>query len=678
MPSDRLLVRDVIGSFAPGQGLRAAILLTYCFDGKWIEEAFIPDLFDRPVATALVVRDANRIVTEAPTVRYHRANAGFSTRVFHPKLGLFVAEDRALAIVGSANLTRGGLERNLELGLAFEVSRAGGPHRLFNEILSYIEGPLMKEVDVRGAAAISLRDTAVALREVLADVPTTTENLHRFIHNYERPLWEQVLDELPHRHVARLSVVSPFFEPNAVQPEDPIADLEVGIFERVFTDLTFEPPKGEKPVCVFFQQSEGKTLLPLDKLSRWNKNIELHQRLSTTDELRPLHGKLLLIEGAKGNRRDPYLLALSGSPNFTSAAFLSRPPDGNSEAALVTRLPAKQNAYSKTLSLLGLDQLFGKVIDWTTLKHVAPPPRPFQAPDAFRITDAMLRVSDRKLELLWQGSAPGAVAARVLIEWNGAWIIIGSGPLAEGQKLVLDVPRFVDTDEHKLLSLKSSQVRVEMLNVEGRVIASSLVAVNVDCPQQFCGTALVGSIMATLDERIAFEGCGTPQTYRQQQNFLERHRSRDPLPKGTPAVLTHQADLDRFFRNLQTGFRGVRARLKAMPNSEFTLRRTVKDLVRWCKETLTDESEGLSAECRLFLVDRLARQLEQTLETGEKSGALAPQLSAIAQEFQVPETLQAASDWINALRDNRVRPYVKDTSRLLASVAKLISGAEQK
>jgi hypothetical protein len=678
MPSERLLLRDVIGSFAPGQGLRAAMLLTYCFDGKWIEEAFIPDLFDRPVTTALVVRDANRIVTEAPTVRYHRANAGFSTRVFHPKLSLFVAEDRALAIVGSANLTRGGLERNLELGSAFEVSRAGGPHRLFNEILSYIQGPLMKEVETRGTAAISLRDTAVALREVLADVPNTPEYSHRFIHNYDRYLWEQVLDELPHRNVARLSIVSPFFEPNTVQPEDPIAELEIGMFERMFTDLTFEPPRGEKPVCVFFQQSEGETLLPVDRLSRWNKSIELYQRLSTTDELRPLHGKLLLIEGAKGNRRDPYLLAVSGSPNFTSAAFLSRPPDGNSETALVTRLPAKQNAYLKTHSLLGLDQLFGKVTDWTTLKHVAPPPRPPPTPDAFRITDATLRVSDRKLELLWQGSAPGAVAARVLIELNGAWIIIGSGPLVEGEKLVLDVPRFVDTDEHQLLSLKSSQVRVEMLNAEGSVIASSPVPVNVDCPQQFCGTVLVGSIMATLDERIAFEGCGTFQTYRQQQDFLERHRSRDPLPKGTPAVLTHQADLDRFFRNLQTGFRGVRTRLKAMPNSEFTLRRTVKDLVRWCQETLTDKSERLSMECRLFLVDRLARQLQQTLEAGERSRILAPQLNAIAREFQVSATLRSASEWMDALRDNRVRSYVKDTARLLASVEKLIGDAEHK
>src|SRR5208282_306456 len=130
MAGEHLLIRDAIGSFAPGQGLRAALLLTYSFDGKWIEEGFVPDLFDRPVATALLIRDANRIVTEAPTVRYHRANAGFSTRVFHPKLGLFVAEDRALAIVGSANLTRGGLERNLELGSAFEVSREGGPRPL--------------------------------------------------------------------------------------------------------------------------------------------------------------------------------------------------------------------------------------------------------------------------------------------------------------------------------------------------------------------------------------------------------------------------------------------------------------------------------------------------------------------------------------------------------------------
>lgn len=678
MPNERLLVRDVIGSFAPGQGLRAALLLTYSFDGKWIEEGFVPDLFDRPVANALVIRDANRIVTEAPTVRYHRANAGFSTRVFHPKLGLFVAEDRALAIVGSANLTRGGLERNLELGSAFEVNRDGGPRPLFESILRYIAGPLMTEVETRGTAATSLRETAVALREVLTYIPSMQESPHQFIHNYEKPLWEQVLSALPHRHVARLSIVSPFFEPNTIQPEDPVVEAGVGIFEQMFKDLTFEPPKGEKPISVFFQQSEGKTLLPINKLSRWKKEIELFQRLSTTDEARPLHGKLLLIEGAESNSREPYLLVVYGSPNFTSAAFLSRPPDGNSETAVITQLPAKRNVSSKTWSVLGLDQLFGKVTDWETLTHVPPVREPLQANDAFRVTDATLRVSDRKLDILWQGSAPGAVSARALIEVSGAWVVVGSGALVEGQRLVLDVLQLLEIDQHKLLSLKSSQVRVEVLDTKGGVIASSIVPVNVDCPQEFCGTVLVGTIMSTLDERIAFAGCGALQTYRQQQEFLEQHRSRDPWTKGAPAVLTHQADLDRFFRNLQTGFRGVRARLHAMPNSEFTLRRTIKDLTRWCQETVTEESEHLSTECRLFLVDRLARELQRTLELSEKSKILAPQLKTMAYEFQLSATLRSASQWIDTLRDNRVRAYVKDTARLLTSVGKLVADDELK
>lgn len=100
-------------------------------------------------------------------------------------------------------------------------------------------------MDARGTAAKSLRDTAVALREVLSDVTAAQENSHLFIHNYERPLWKQVLEQLPHRHVTRAAIVSPFFEPNMVQPEDPATEVDVGIFERVLNDLTFEPPKRE-------------------------------------------------------------------------------------------------------------------------------------------------------------------------------------------------------------------------------------------------------------------------------------------------------------------------------------------------------------------------------------------------------------------------------------------------
>src|SRR5260370_36465169 len=114
MSIERLSFADALGAFAPGQPLRAVLILTYCFDGRWFEEAVAPELFERPVGTALVLRDRRNVITEAASVRYHRADAAFSGRVFHPKLALFIAEDRARAVVGSANMTRGGFERNLE------------------------------------------------------------------------------------------------------------------------------------------------------------------------------------------------------------------------------------------------------------------------------------------------------------------------------------------------------------------------------------------------------------------------------------------------------------------------------------------------------------------------------------------------------------------------------------
>ncbi len=176
MATERLVVQDAIGGFAPGQAFRAVLLLTYSFDGGWLEESFVPDLFDRPVTTALVIRDRNAVVTEAPTIRYHRVNAVYSKRIFHSKLGLFIAEDRALAVIGSANLTRGGLERNLELASVFDISPNGGPRGLFRSLLEYVAGPLAQEVI--GPSETAIRDIVVALREVRHGVPREKERQH--------------------------------------------------------------------------------------------------------------------------------------------------------------------------------------------------------------------------------------------------------------------------------------------------------------------------------------------------------------------------------------------------------------------------------------------------------------------------------------------------------------------
>lgn len=675
MASDRILLRDVIGGFAPGQGLRAALLLTYCFDGKWFEEGFVPDLFDRPVTTALILRDGNVVLNESPTVRYHRANANFSKRVFHSKLGLFIAEDRALVIVGSANLTRGGFERNLELASTFEVTQTGGPRSLFEAILHYVEGPLLNEVS--GSAGTALRDAAVALKEVIKGVPKDNDCPHLFLHNYEKTLWEQILKELPHRYVSRLSIVSPFFEPNSNQPEDPDQEDAAGLLERAFKDLIFEPQKDVKPVAIYFQQDEGKTRLPIDKLNRWKDKVDCYQRSSTNvDEPRPLHGKLLVIEGSGGRGRLPYIITVYGSPNFTSAAFLSRPPEGNAEIAVLTKMPHKRNASNKVSSILHLDNYFSKVIDWGTLTHITSNRVPLAASDVFCIKDATLNIAERKLELTWQSNALNAVSMRILIEINGIWTVIATESLGDSNRLSFHVPEFAQLDNGGLLSIKSSYVRVQLVDSAGLVIATYDAPVNVDNPIQFCGLSMVGQLMAAIDQRIAFAGCGVLQTYREQQRFLEQHRMRTK-GDGKSTVLTHQADLDRFFRNLHTGFRGMRSRSQAMPNSEFTFRRIVKDLVRWCQETILLESVLLSNECRLYLIDRLGRELLQTINRAQKSKSLVVRIKDISDEFQVASMIKQAVQCVNTLADKRLTLYAKETCSRLESVNVLLKDLKE-
>jgi len=674
MASDRLLLNDVVGGFAPGQTRRATLLLTYTFDGKWIEESLVPDLFDQAVATALVIRDGNAIRSESSSVRYHRADASFTRRVFHSKLVLLVAEDRALAFVGSANLTRGGLETNLELGSVFEISPAGGPTQLFRALLDYLSTGLAQEVV--GMPAAALQDTCVALRDILRALPKEKSPQHFFLHNYETPLWEQILAALPHRRVAQISIVSPFFQPNSQDRDDPEPiHGDDGIFERLFRDLTFDPPKNTKAVTVFFREAEGNTQLPIDTLKRWKEHIGLRQWVHTADDARPLHGKLLLIEGAKAGAHEPYAVVVHGSPNFTSAALLTRPSEGNAEIAVLTRLPAKRGPTERVWSALDLERFSAEVKDWSVLKYGAPPARPLSRPERFRVVDAWLRVADHRLKIEWRGTVPTGSELVVLIEVDGAWRPVGTGTADARHTLEIDAAPLIATDEDGLVSLMAARIKVEVRGAEHQTVAESIAPINADCAEQFCGLSMISQLLATLDQRIASAGCGTIPTYRDQMKFLEQHRSKTKRKARALNVLTHNADLDRFFRNLQAGFRGLRARLMAMPSSEFTLQKALKDLNGWCREALSPEGRIPTDECRLYLIDRLARELTWALDHAGDKAELSQKVPGIAKELALRQTVAAVRAWVGATATEKVEGYADETCRRLQSlVSRLTRG----
>jgi hypothetical protein len=669
MPAERLSFADALGAFAPGQDLRAVLILTYCFDGRWFEEAVAPELFERPVVNALLLRDRHALISEAPSVRYHRADAAYSSKVFHPKLALFIAEDRARAIVGSANMTRGGFERNLELGSVFELNTEGGSRSFFKSLLNYVNGPLRRETDGNGLRALD--DIAVALREVIDQSPAVREpSPHILLHNYERPLWDQLLAKLPHRVLRRAAVVSPFFEPDtsAGHAEDPVGQAgDDSIFNRLFSDFKFETNGEEKPVTVFFQEDFGVTALPVSKLNTWKRMLHLQARLATSEDARRLHGKLIVLEGSGKNGREPFLVALHGSPNFTSAALLATPPNGNAELAVLTRLPDQSGGSTKVVKALGLGELFGTVTDWESLKTkplTIPPTRDIAA---FVLTDATLQVAGRVLFVSMRNVPPDAVRFRLWAQVEGVWSQLAEGPLGNSDTISIPAPTLLTANpDTKLYSLSASRVRVEILAGDCSALACDEAPLNVDCPQQFCGTAMVGPLFLTVDQRIAQAGEGAPMTYREQQKWLERLRQQDGA--AVVAVSDHQADLDKFFRNLHTGLKGLRRRLEASPHSEFTLRNMLRQLSGWCSEAVASDGKVATDECRIFLLDRLAGEMLTTLNLAMETVQGASRLSATAGELGLYACLEAALSWLSATATPDTDAYRRKTRKRFTEV----------
>lgn len=673
MSNEGLSLVDALGSFAPGQPLRAALVLTYCFDGRWFEEAVVPELFDRPVATALLLRDRNALISEAPSVRYHRADAAFSTRVFHPKLALFVAEDRARAIIGSANMTRGGFERNLELGSVLDLHPDGGSRSFFEDLHAYLSGRLRRETD--GNGSLALQDIAVALNEVIQQSPAGPDSSpHVLLHNYDSPLWDQLLAKLPHRNLRRAIIVSPFFEPDTGSDsrEDPPGQAgDESVFSRLFSEFEFEPGPDEKPVSVYFHEDFGATALPVSKLNAWKDRLNLHHRLATSDDARRLHGKMLILEGAGKRGREPFLFALHGSPNFSSAALLSTPPEGNAELAMLTQLPHRGGGATKVVSALGLDERFGPVVDWTGLhsKPSMPPPR--RELGGFAVTDATLQVAGQVVVISVRNPPPDGSTFRLMAEIEGSWVLVRDGVWEAGESLKVPAAGLVSEDpKTKLHVLISSRIRLEILSQDGSLLAKDDTPLNVDCPQHFCGLAMVGPLLLTLDQRIAQAGAGSPMTYREQQKWLERLRQQDGSAVVT--VSSHHADLDKFFRNLYTGLKGLRRRLNKSPGSEFALRNTLRQLSGWCSEAIAPEGKIATDECRIFLLDRLAAEIVAALAATAEHPEVASRLPTIANDLSIATAIEAAQSWLSTSNLGDTAAYLRKTQSRFSEITKTL------
>ncbi len=296
-----------------------AIFCTFNFDPDFFEEYCLLEFDSLETNNGITVimdgRELDRLVSGPPSRWPRKANVRYLLHAarpkgrFHSKIFFLASKTRGLLVVGSANLTRSGLTRNAELArsFSFEINKRELALPLFQSARTFLG-------DV--ASRWPSSELVKRLGDLDADVPwlggAPTKPLPvKLLHNLTTPLLPQIVQALE-SPIHEVAVVSPFF------------DDEPKLLDWV--------QKNANPKAVtIFTRNSAPTLTPA-----WPKHPTLKSKTGRLlfsqwgeeGRTRQLHAKAVAISHGKSTR-----LAF-GSANFTRAALLATPDDGNVEVVL--------------------------------------------------------------------------------------------------------------------------------------------------------------------------------------------------------------------------------------------------------------------------------------------------------------------------------------------------------
>ncbi|GIK36910.1 MAG: hypothetical protein BroJett011_07430 [Chloroflexota bacterium] len=624
-------LRTVVETFAPEEDIHHALFLTYGFDGEMIEDAErgpLEMIWWRNCENILVLRDGKAVLTEKQSHRYSVINAAYSRRTFHPKLMLLLTPSEVLVGLGSANLTRGGLENNLELVNIYRLTRSSGPFTFFQSVREYLgKDYLQRELTAtsnqqRAAFELLCRDFDRFLAEVKVARPPV-EPL--FLHNYDQPLWPQIVQALPGKKLEMVWIVSPFFEADTSQPlssggsssptgaahhEDPLQDgLDETLFKQLFTTFDFKQSKVQFPIRIYFQASSTNvTNLPLNQLQPFKSQIALFKKDPGAIDPRHLHAKLFVFIGRHQDGK-LFITLVHGSANCTRAALLSQPPEGNAEIVVLTHLPQPEGLVEKLETFLNLRQLFTPVHNWASLTSQSPP-SPLPLPSIL-VWEGLVSISKKTVTIFFQVDHPQAHRATFTLQGEPFELPLGeiAAPFPESYQFSLPKAAITLVDaERGLQQLLYRSVRVEIFDAKHQSLGWAEGPLNVDCPTAFIGNKLLDSLWQnTVDTQIYLAGLGNLAGYAVWRDQVDRTPSTKNSARTAP---THQANLDLFFRRLHLGFRGLRQRIEQAQGSLYIYGDTLRRLAQWAQQVV-EEQDQYTPEQQLYLCQRIVQTVRE-------------------------------------------------------------------
>ncbi len=226
------------------------------------------------------------------------------TMAFHPKVAIGVDDGVLKLLVGSHNLTEGGIKYNLEITGFYEIPISKEYEAIVSNVSDFLNG-LSKCVVGDQIAIKSLNEVMHCLSEIPeSDMKWKKQGSFYFLHSFKKSIIEQVLEIMPEIKATTICVPTHSDDPTFLAEMcDNLGDL------HFYID-------------------------PNNRFTVSDKNKNLYRKFSITgleiEASRSLHGKVYIFHTSQGD------WTLFGSPNFTKPALAkSVGQGGNLEAAIL-------------------------------------------------------------------------------------------------------------------------------------------------------------------------------------------------------------------------------------------------------------------------------------------------------------------------------------------------------
>jgi HKD family nuclease len=291
----------ILNELRTAKGFTTFVALTFEADLSWFEALLLRQLRKRGVRRFILFVDHSKLSETLKEQGHRLIGSGRSYMLqpvklngnFHPKMLLLSGEKSARLYVGSGNLTRGGLDRNLEVFERWDVSIDDEfVPQAFGSVQSYIAQLLDESVGFASPLTLRIVDHAFA-SPALSKTPVPSSSTE--ILGSPGSLIGHI--EPQATPGGTLRIVSPYFDEKGSMAVEIASRLGVSSFE-VFTDLR-------------------KTDLTPEAVMTIKKANGRVRKIDSSKHRRPLHAKLFY---ASSSGR---ALGVSGSANATNAGAWS-------------------------------------------------------------------------------------------------------------------------------------------------------------------------------------------------------------------------------------------------------------------------------------------------------------------------------------------------------------------